>query len=260
MKARVQTDAPQSFRSKATAAAEAGMPVVKMLVYKAVSLLKPVWTKCNERLLGIQTEPVASQSQVRSPGRPWWRGDDFKNAKHDDNFHYATIDYWNARKVARALNPGPEDVFYDIGSGMGRILCIMARRRLRKCVGVELSEPLCQIARRNALKLRGRKAPIEIVCGDAATANLADGTIYFMFNPFGAETLRDTLQNIRDTLSVKPRAIKVVYYNSVHESVLATLDWLERVGHIDSFGGQRITFWRIRHSDAGAAGDLSGAH
>jgi hypothetical protein len=81
-----------------------------------------------------------------------------------------------------------------------------------------------------------------------------------MFNPLGAETLRDTLENIRNSLSKKPRPIRVVYYNSVHESVLATLDWLERVGHIDSFGGQRITFWRIRHSDVGTAGALSGTH
>jgi precorrin-6B methylase 2 len=87
-------------------------------------------------------------------------------------------------------------VFYDIGSGMGRIVCAAARKRLRKCTGVEMSEPLCQIARCNAMKLRGRKAPIEIVCGDAPTADLGEGTIYFMFDPFGADTIRDTLENI----------------------------------------------------------------
>ena len=87
-------------------------------------------------------------------------------------------------------------MFYDIGSGMGRIVCAVARKRLRKGIGMELSEPLCQIARRNAMKLRGRKAPIEMVCGDASTADLREGTIYFMFNPFGADTMRDTPENI----------------------------------------------------------------
>jgi hypothetical protein len=94
----------------------------------------------------------------------------------------------------RALKPGPEDVSYDIRSGVGRILCVMALHRLRRCVGVGLSVPLCQIARPNTLKLRGRKAPLEIVCGDAATAYPADGTIYCMLNPFAAvseELLRD---------------------------------------------------------------------
>lgn len=236
------------------------MPGFKDLVKITVSLLKSVWTKCNEWLLGIRTEPVSSHKQVHSSGTPWWRGDHSKNAKHDDNFHYATIDYWNVRKIVRALKPGPDDVFYDIGSGMGRILCVMARHPLRKCVGVELSEPLCQIARRNAPKLRGRKAPIEIVCADAATADLADGTIYFMFNPFGPETLRDTLENIRNSLSKKPRPIRVVYYNSVHESVLETVGWLEKVRQFDSFGGLRITFWKSRPSDVATAGALSGTH
>jgi hypothetical protein len=46
------------------------------------------------------------------------------------------------------------------------------------------------------MKLRGRKAPIEIVCGDASTADLGEGMIYFMFNPFGADTMGDTLENI----------------------------------------------------------------
>jgi hypothetical protein len=74
-----------------------------------------------------------------------------------------------------------------------------------KCIGVELLAPFCEIARRNAAGLRGRKAPIQIVCGDAATAELSEGTIYFMFNPFGADTLRDTLENIRGSLSQEPR-------------------------------------------------------
>jgi hypothetical protein len=96
LKARVPTATPKPFRSKATAVVEAEMPAVKMLVNKTVSLLKSVWTKCSEWLLGIRTEPVSSHEQAHSWGRPWWRGDYSKNAKHDDGFHYATIDYWNA--------------------------------------------------------------------------------------------------------------------------------------------------------------------
>jgi len=182
---------------------------------------------------------------------PFWRGQSTDAARHQDNFHYATIDYWNVRKVVRSLNPGPEDVFYDVGSGMGRILCVVARRRLQKCIGIELLEPLCLIARRNAAQLRRRKAPIDIVCGDATTADFADGTIYFMFNPFGPETLRDTLENIGNSLSERPRPIRIVYYNSIHESVFETLSWLVKVWQFQSFGGQRVTFWENRHPECG---------
>jgi precorrin-6B methylase 2 len=171
-----------------------------------------------------------------------------KNARYSDNFHYATIGYLSVRKVLRVVKPGPQDVFCDIGSGMGRILCVVAREPVRKCVGVELLEPLCQIARRNAISLRGRKAPIQIVCGDATTVDLSEGTIYFMFNPFGGETLRDTLENIRCSLSQKPRAIRIAYYNSKYQSVLEALGWLVKVHEFDTFGGHRVTFWENRNS------------
>ena len=231
----------------------------QVFLNKALSVLKPTWTRYNELRLGIRTEPDRSDHQRRSPGRPWWRGERSKAARHDDNFDYATIDYWNMRNVVRVLKPGPEDVFYDIGCGMGRILCVMARHPLRKCIGVELSEPLCQIARRNAAKLRGRKAPIEIVCGDATTADLGDGTIYFMFNPFGAESLRDTLENLRNSLLRKPRPVRLVYYNSTFEHEFESVGWLEKIRHFNSFGGHRITLWRSRFFEGGVFNSLGGA-
>jgi hypothetical protein len=118
---------------------------------------------------------------------------------------------------------------------------------VRKCIGVELLEPLCEIARRNAASLRGRKATIQIVCGDATTVDLSEGTIYFMFNPFGADTLRDTLENIRGSLSQKPRAIKIAYYNAQFVAVLEALEWLVKVRELETFGGHRVTFCENRH-------------
>jgi predicted RNA methylase len=138
-------------------------------------------------------------------------------------------------------------VFCDLGCGMGRIVCVAARGPVRKCIGVELLEPLCEIARRNAASLRGRKATIQIVCGDATTVDLSEGTIYFMFNPFGADTLRDTLENIRGSLSQKPRAIKIAYYNAQFVAVLEALEWLVKVRELETFGGHRVTFWENRH-------------
>ena len=153
--------------------------------------------------------------------------------------------------MLRILKPEPQDVFCDIGCGMGRILCVAARTPVKKCLGVELLEPLCQIAQQNGTRLRGRKASIQIVCRDAATADLSEGTIYFLFNPFGPETLRDTLENIRGSLSRNPRAIRIAYYNSQHASVLEALGWLVKAHEFDTFGGHRVTFWENRNSQDG---------
>ena len=196
-------------------------------------------------MLGIRTEPESAASS--GPNAVREGGEEVsKNARHSDNFEYGTIGYSNIEKVLRVVKPGPQDVFCDIGCGMGRILCVAARKPVKKCIGVELLAPLCEVARRNAASLRGRTAPVQIVCGDATTADLSEGTIYFMFNPFGAETLRDTLDNIRGSLSQKPRAIKIAYYNSQHAWVLEALGWVVKVKEFETFGGHRVTFWENR--------------
>jgi len=215
----------------------------KARLKRAVSSLSETWTKWNEYMLGIQTEP-----EIAADSEPSGGGEISKNARYRDNFQYGTIGYSNIRKVLRVVKPGPQDVFCDIGCGMGRILCVAARKPVRKCIGIELIAPLCEIARRNAASLRGRRAPIQIVCGDATTVDLSEGTIYFMFNPFGAETLRDTLENIRGSLSQKPRALRIAYYNSQYASVFEALGWLVKVREFDTFGGHRVTFWENRTS------------
>src|SRR6266540_3445903 len=78
-----------------------------------------------------------------------------------------------------------DDVFYDVGCGAGRVLCLVACRQVRKCVGIELSELLCKLAAENACRLKHCKSVIEIVQGDAALADYRAGTVYFFFNPFG---------------------------------------------------------------------------
>ncbi len=214
--------------------------LTKELLLRVVSGVKPMWNQANEALLGIRT---TAESQGIGDCAGWWKGERSERARHDDNFEYATVDYWNVRKVISILKPGPEDVFYDIGCGMGRIVCSMARKSVKKCVGIELLEPLCEKARANAAHLRGRKSPIEIICNDAASADVSDGTIYWLFNPFGESTLRETLANIRCSLRENPRRIRAVYYNSTCEQVFLGAGWLHKTREFRAPGGLLVTFW-----------------
>ncbi len=210
---------------------------------KMIKLLLPVWTMLNEVVLNIRTmrpRPAAGAPPLSSTTR----GPFSPTAKHKDNLAYVPHDYWYVRAMARRLKLAREDVFYDIGCGMGRILCVVARRRIRKCVGIELLEPLCQQARRNGLRLRGRKAPIEIICADAARADLSEGTVYYLFNPFGKDTLRDFLANLETSISRDPRKVKVVYYNPIHESVLKASGWLTKFDEFSTWSGVRVTYWK----------------
>ena len=217
------------------------------LLRRLVTAVKPLWTECNELILNIETQESHRVLGVASnSSRPWWRAEFSEKAVHDDGTSYGSPDYWYVRKIVRIAKPGPADVVYDLGSGKGRILCVLARKRVRKCVGVELFEPLCEMARKNAARLRGRKSPIEVICDDAAKADLSEGTIYFMFNPFGPATMRDVIGNIHTSLLYNPRTITVVYYNALYEPVLEAGGWLERYYHFDTAGGLRVSFWRNR--------------
>ena len=79
-----------------------------------------------------------------------------------------------------------------------------------------------------------------MICGDVCEADFADGTIYFFYNPFGVDTMREVLRNIRASLDYCARQIKIVYYNAIYESELRELDWLEKYDICDAQGAGGI--------------------
>jgi SAM-dependent methyltransferase len=210
-----------------------------MKVTKLLRQVQFAWIAANERYLNIETSDRVQYEET--PG--WWRGPKTSAARHQDNCAYGTPDYFYVYKIIKVLNPQPDDVIYDIGAGKGRILCVMSRRHVRKCVGIELLDDLCQTARANAARVRGRRAPIEIRCEDAAVADISDGTIYFLFNPFGKDTMQEVLAHIERSLALHPRRVRVVYYNSVCREVFDSCGWLRRTSAFRTFNGLEIAFY-----------------
>lgn len=65
----------------------------------------------------------------------------------------------------------------------------------------------------------GRKSPIEVRWEDAATTDISDRTIYYMFNPFGPHTMNQVVTNIEKSLRMNPRKVTIIYVNPVHRSL-----------------------------------------
>jgi SAM-dependent methyltransferase len=166
----------------------------------------------------------------------------------DYRCQYQGANYLYLVHIARMLTrDAPHQlVFYDVGCGKGRPLCVMARHPFKKVIGVELSADLCETARENAERLRGRVAPIEILNADAGTADLADGNVYFFFNPFGPPTFRRVLASIERSLERAPRRVTLVYYNALHEHVFQSCPWLVRYHVLPTLSGVRVSFWHNR--------------
>ncbi|MEJ0093727.1 MAG: methyltransferase domain-containing protein [Methylocella sp.] len=149
----------------------------------------------------------------------------FDDALQNQPVSYLLVFWFLGRIVFRH-----DDVFFDVGCGDGRALCYVARRRLLKVVGVELSPVFAEKAQANARNLKRRLSPIEVRCGDAVDMDYSAGTVFFFFNPFGAKTLKLVLDNIKQTIESNPRSIRIIYLNPVHSSVFRSSGWLKHAG------------------------------
>jgi len=156
---------------------------------------------------------------------------------HADSYHYATMAYATIGRVLDQLALKPDDVFVDIGCGKGRVVCAAGRRSIRRATGIERSEELATQARRNAASVRGRRAPIEVHQADAVDFDYGDGTVFFLYNPFGAATMETVLDRIGRQTS--GRSIRIAYVNPIHDDVFARKSWLRPDGHWDH-DAQRI--------------------
>jgi len=160
------------------------------------------------------------------------------------------VSYWILRCYVDWRNLGPGEVFVDVGCGHGRVLCLVARRMVTKCIGVELSAEFAEKARRNAAALRGRSSPIEVRVGDAAEMDYAEGTTFYFGDPFGADTMRKVLKRIGDTLLTKPRRIRCIFVltttagpDAVQE-VIRTSGWLAFCGKRSlPYSPMRVEYW-----------------
>lgn len=118
-------------------------------------------------------------------------------------------------KILDMLEPTPNDVLVDFGSGKGNVLLVSSMRPFKKVVGVEFSDQLCAIAVANIEKFRGHnRCKIEINCVDAGEYEIKnDETIFYFFNPFDRVVMQKVIDNIKISLSEHPRRIRVVHYN-----------------------------------------------
>lgn len=210
-------------------------------------LAQGVWEHANDRFLRVKTASLDSFSG-KLTGRREREVVPQGLSKFNDCRHYEPPDYHYVRLIRSELfgDGNSNEVFVDLGSGLGRILCVMARVPLKKVVGVELVQELCIRSHQNLTQMRGRKAPFEVVCSDVLDASLDEGTTFFLFNSFGADTLSELCRNLQQSLTNVPRTIRFVYYNDIHADVLEANTDLEKVKSMTTFNGVHISYWKSR--------------
>ena len=133
-----------------------------------------------------------------------------------DSEFYMPARPWQVRRALAAAPVGDPSAYtyVDLGSGKGRTLFVAAEVPFRAVVGVEFSRPLHERAAANARAYRHRRrrcGPIQPVNVNAVDFAFPDGPlVVYLFNPFGAQTMRRVLDNLAASLRGRPRHVVVV--------------------------------------------------
>lgn len=116
-----------------------------------------------------------------------------------------------------------DDVFYDIGSGLGRVVIAVALMSNARAKGVENQPAFCAYAAQVAEDLRAGTA--EFIAQDARDAVLDDGSLFFLYTPFRGALLRAVLDKLRAVAAAANGGIRVCTFGPCTAEV-AREPWL----------------------------------
>jgi hypothetical protein len=119
---------------------------------------------------------------------------------------------------------GTEDVFYDLGSGLGQTPILVSLLTGARSKGIEVEPAYHEYAQECARRLK--LSQVVFVHQDARYTDFSEGTIFFMYTPFTGRTLQTVLDRLRGEAQKRP--IKVCAYGPCARQVSAS-SWLRCV-------------------------------
>ena len=114
-----------------------------------------------------------------------------------------------------------DDVFYDLGSGLGHVPILVNLLSGVRAKGVEFEPAYCDYATACATELN--LPGVQFINADARSADYSDGTVFFMYTPFEGGMLLDVLEMLR--LASRSRNITILTYGPCTVEV-ARQSWL----------------------------------
>ena len=113
--------------------------------------------------------------------------------KEEEKYPVQCISYPYLRELAKHLSIEAKDVFVDVGCAWGRLLGYLKYHTPgRRWIGVEYNEE----AGKTAEGIFAGDEEIEIIKGDILRNIPIDGTIFYLFNPFGKGILEQFLTQL----------------------------------------------------------------
>lgn len=165
--------------------------------------------------LGVRT--FGHTPAVGEATDPHWRG------------HYATRPYEELFSLLRHVRVGPQDVFVDFGSGLGRAVFAASWLGAGRAVGVEIDAELCARAQRSHRRSRLAQRDVRFRCMPAQHFSSEAATVVYLLHPFGAGTLKAVAERLLSQAAERAGPLRIVYHNPVHAGVLDDCPGLVRM-------------------------------
>jgi SAM-dependent methyltransferase len=115
-----------------------------------------------------------------------------------------------------------DDIFFDLGSGLGQAAILVNLLAGAKARGVEFEPAFCSYAGECAEQLN--LPDVSFINADARQTDYSEGTVFFMYTPFKGEILQDVLALLRNESLT--RKIKIITYGPCTAQV-ASQGWLD---------------------------------
>jgi hypothetical protein len=132
-------------------------------------------------------------------------------------------------QVVEKAGLGDNDVFYDLGSGLGQVRILVNLLTGARAKGIEFEPAYCDYARQCAAVLDLPR--VEFINLDARAADYSDGTAFFLYTPFRGEMLRQVLERLEQ--HTRARMVGIYTYGPCTPEVSGQ-KWLTSVGrHCD---------------------------
>lgn len=143
----------------------------------------------------------------------------------DAGLHYEPSNWLNLlmlRARLKSLGVGRSDVFADFGCGKGQVLLIAAMFPFGRVIGLDISDKLLAVAKRNleANMRRLRCADVLYVRADVRSYEIpSDLNICYFYNPFPRDVLDSVARRIVESAEMHPRRVTVLSLRGTMDEV-----------------------------------------
>jgi SAM-dependent methyltransferase len=143
---------------------------------------------------------------------------EFRHLGAHDVYH--TV-YTVMRLIFRLIEIKKSDVLVDVGCGKGRVINYWLSKNIKnKIIGLEIDP---DIAMRTASQF-SRYGNVSIIAGDATSNIPPDATVFYFYNPFSAEKVKQFERVLHEMFKNKP--IIIIYYNPKSLHAFENGNWL----------------------------------